>query len=427
MTYIVGISDHSTTSDVDDAGGSRRRPSRRALLTGGAALAVAGGAGWMLSRRHGGKPEASAPTDPPTPLRDSPAPMVPNPDSGAPKPLWSFTPDEDLVPASTLVSNGTLFTLSSHLTAVDTATGTVKWTGKGVNTLYTAAGAGRVFVGSFQGATGYDAATGAETWNTVNRESNADDLSNVYALRADDKVLYALADAKPNGATTAPRPVILAFSIDTHEKLWSVPLEVGERAQYINNAVVGGNLYYTNGRCDLVARSGRDGRQLWLVETGATDTIPPAVADGQAYCLTGTNGLRAVSLADGRRLWEAKLVDGATGTFPPVTAANGVVYGGNGTTAVCAWDARTGRQIWTCPVPFRPSATEPVLVQDTLFVAGQGIEGVHAVDVKTGRLRWTFAVNTYQVTLENRNWALATDGQRLLAKLGSTVFALPPT
>ncbi|MBO1414916.1 PQQ-binding-like beta-propeller repeat protein [Streptomyces sp. FH025] len=421
----MGISEHSAAAGVDDEGASRRRPGRRTLLTGGLALAVAGGAGWALSR-HGRKPGAAAPADPPRPLREAPTPIAPRPDSGAPKPLWSHTADEDLVPASTLVANGTLVTLGSHLTAIDTATGTVRWAGQGVNTLYTAAGAGFVFVGSFQGATGYEAATGTESWRNINREANADDLTTVYALRADDNVLYTVAHARPARATTAPTPVLVAFSIDTHEKLWSQPLTVGDRAQYLNCAVEGGNFYHTDGNCDLVARNGQDGRQLWRAQTGAVDTIPPAADDGQAYCLAGKKALRAVNLADGRTLWEIDAADGATGTFPPVTAANGVVYGGNGTAAACAWNARTGRQLWTCPMPFRPSETEPVLVQDTLFVAGLGTEGVHAVDAKTGRPRWTFTVDTYPVTRENQKWGLATDGQRLLAKLGSTIFALPP-
>ncbi|SOB88433.1 PQQ-binding-like beta-propeller repeat protein [Streptomyces sp. 1331.2] len=430
----MGISDRPAAEDAEAAGTAGgagvppRRPGRRALLAGGIALAVAGGAGLALSRRDGGPSQAApAAADSPstTPLRESPTPMAPRADSGAPEPLWTFTSDADLVPASTLVANGTLFTLSSHLTAIDTATGSVKWAGKGVNTLYTAAGAGLVFVGSFQGATGYDAATGAETWLNVNRQANADDLSNVSVLRADDKVLYAVARVRPVGATTSPKLDLLAFSIDTHEKLWSLPVEVGAGPQYLHHAVADGNLYYTDGRCNLVARNGQDGRQLWLVETGATSSITPAVADGRAYCRTGSNGLRAVNLADGRRLWEISTADGGTKAFPPVTAASGTVYGGNGTAAACAWDSRTGQQLWTSPMPFRPTMTEPVLVQDTLFVAGLAGDGVHAVDVRTGRPRWTFTVDAISPAAQNQPWGLATDGQRLLAKLGSTVFALP--
>ncbi len=59
-------------------------------------------------------------------------------------------------------------------------------------------------------------------------------------------------------------------------------------------------------------------------------------------------------------------------------------------------------------------------------MADVAADGVHAVDVRTGRPRWTFTVDALPPAAVNQPWGLATDGQRLLAKLGSTVFALPP-
>ncbi|WP_035846887.1 protein kinase domain-containing protein [Kitasatospora azatica] len=430
----------TTTPGTTTTTPAASRPSRRGLLLAGGgvlALAAAGGAGWALSGSGGGKPSANgSPTAPASPSPQvtsfpnstasgtpAPAPTSARPDGVPPSPLWTYPAQGRLAYAPVRISNGVLHPPGDALVGLDASTGAVLWSRREVSATYLGSGGGRAFVSTFNGVAGYDSRSGVPNWQSVTKFPDGRTISASTLLGADDHTVFLLGTLLPAGeVTTSGTDGVFGFSLDGKDQVWFQPRKKGTDP-LVDSLVAGGNLYYTDDQDNLVARSGGDGRQVWFATTGAKAAFPPAADDTQAYCLAESTGLQAVRLSDGVQQWEIKVPAGEKRMFTPVTAAGGVVYGGDGTSAVTAWDAKTGKPLWSCPLP-RPASglVPPVLVHETLFVPGRGAEGVYAVDIKQAKIRWTFknGLDT------GDDWFLATDGERLYATFASTVYALPP-
>ncbi|MFE9429133.1 PQQ-binding-like beta-propeller repeat protein [Kitasatospora sp. NPDC006697] len=348
--------------------------------------------------------------------------MAVQPGGGAPDPLWSYTSKADFGSSNLAVAGGRVYVVSDRLTAVDAATGAVAWNGEYIDGLLAAAGGGLVFVGSPNSLTGYDQATGKSAWRPRYSGPSSPSYSLVQALCADDELAYGITWGQNglNGQATK----LVAWSIESGVESWSQELRPGQQRYGVQHGLRDGRIYHNDGQFTIIARSTKDGQQLWSTPTGADFAITPVTDGDRLYCLAGKDGLQALSTATGSRQLLIRQKGGADGSFGQVTAVNGVVYGFPGDQSVCAWSAKTGEQLWECPLPFRPSdVNQPVLVQNTLFVVGTGIDGVTAVDAGSGAIRWRF--RTDPLSSPSEEWALTTDGRRLFAGLGTTLFALP--
>jgi len=157
------------------------------------------------------------------------------------------------------------------------------------------------------------------------------------------------------------------------------------------------------------------GRQLWKTKTGSpwTDGQPswqssrstPTVDGERVYVITPFGQLVACAAADGRELFRVDLkvqFGGAKGDSWGYSESVTIVGdkllctpGGERATMV-ALAKKTGRLIWTCPVPGDPGAGHSSIV--TATVRGRKVHvqttagGAFGVDALTGRLLWTYPI-----------------------------------
>jgi glucose dehydrogenase len=274
--------------------------------------------------------------------------------------------------------------------------------------------------------TAYQALNGKRRWN-VQDPDRGKFYDPVYVLAADDHAVYAYAAEMSQDAGWLS-PSLLALSPSTGARLWSQPVA---RADDPTSALVAdGRLYYIDGQANLKALDTQDGRQLWSASTGTTESAlrdPLAICDGHVYCRAGLDSFQALSLADGKQQWVVHLPAQQFSGFNQLTAANGVLYGGDGDgKTVYAWSAKDGSQLWQCPVPTGPDSFCPMVVAGGLlfFADITGKNGVTAIDTATGKIRWTFRIDPATLP-QTAQWWLNTDGERLFVTVASTVFALP--
>ncbi|WP_280687840.1 serine/threonine-protein kinase [Kitasatospora sp. GAS204B] len=441
-TMKLGAAPTTAALTTSDAPSNSRR---RLLFAGGGllALAAAGGAAWAIESggssktadgpakpAPGGSPGASSTGAAANSSANSAAGAQPLPsatqsraDGVPPQPLWTYNATGRLSSSPVVVSGGMVHPQGEALIGLDGATGKVVWSRPDVDATNAAASGGKVYVSAGNGAAGYDSAGGQPVWQSTTTDPSGNLISTDNLLGADDKAVYMFAAILPKGEiTTTGTDGVVAFSIATKQQLWFQPRKKGTDP-LVDSQAWGGNLYYTDDQENLVARSGQDGHQMWFAATGAKAAYPAAFDATQAYCLAEGRGLQAVRLTDGTQQWEIKVPAGEQRMFEPITVADGVVYGSDGTLTVGAWDVKTGNQLWSCPLPQRASwVSAPVVVQQTLFVPSNDGGGIYAVDTKQGKIRWNFT-NGQNATSD---WYLATDGQRLFAAYGGTIYALPP-
>ena len=114
----------------------------------------------------------------------------------------------------------------------------------------------------------------------------------------------------------------------------------------------------------------------------------PLVAAGRVFVTTSTSGpygasLYALSQATGRPLWGPVRLDGAYWRFPLAYDA-GRVFVNDFDGTLRAFDARTGRLLWTTAT--RYYSGYPTATGGRVYVQGAGL--VYAVSETTGRILW---------------------------------------
>ncbi len=369
-----------------------------------AALAAAGGTAWALTR-PGPKP--------------TPGPAVKKV-ADAPKPVWTY-PSTDSTQAQhpALVLGSSVYLGGRGLTALDAASGAVRWVRPDLFPLNATVGGGQLLVQT-RGATSIDPATGREGFGSlVAWGSDHKVISVTKILAVDDNALYLKVQVAPQGESGGDQ-MVLALHDGMLNKLWYQP-DQDDAASIATARVTGPTLLHSSGKSSIVARDTKDGRKLWQADTGTMDPWPIWCDDKRLYSLIDDSDLQAVGLADGKQQWRLKA---DLGRFTPVLAANDVIYTSDGKDAVGAYEAATGKQLWSCPLPKRPSLTSaPVLVGSTLFVPGDYGMGVHAIDARSGALKWTFQDETNPGTYND--WYLSTDGNLAFARLGTITYGLP--
>jgi len=151
---------------------------------------------------------------------------------------------------------------------------------------------------------------------------------------------------------------------------------------------VNGSLYFGTGAGLLVALDAGTGAEEWTLQvTPAGQSLHnPAYADGFIYVGSVGAGFFAVDVSTHRIAWTGDLHGDDTGT---ASAANGVAFIGTNADATAgqlhAFDAKTGKPLWTGPSPM---LTTPNVVGGIAYTSTmQGL--VDALDAATGALRWS--------------------------------------
>lgn len=308
--------------------------------------------------------------------------------------------------AAPLVDDGTVYSVSHELTALDAKTGDTIWEADfdGKADHAPAALSDRLVVGADDWVHAIDRADGTVRWST-----------------SLDEVAIGPVTASPDGSlVTVPigNERLQAFDPESGDRRWHASIVNPSQA-----AIADGTVYVTGYRPDgdtglLEAVSASDGAPIWEVDIehpdappvvaaeglvvadagtlalhdpadgtrvrdlgafGNTVAVPPAIADGTAYVAAGDGGLAAVSLADGSIEWEVDVqvtVDtgitvGAEAVVAPLTDLPGVV----------AFERSDGSLRWEHPIEgFDAYASTPAILADgAVFYASNESLGVVAL------------------------------------------------
>jgi outer membrane protein assembly factor BamB len=121
-----------------------------------------------------------------------------------------------------------------------------------------------------------------------------------------------------------------------------------------------------NGSVGLIAFNGVTGAPLWSYGAPECNEAPAAIAGNRVYFRAADNKIHALNAATGQELWST-----AWGASSSVSLANGVMYlsGAIHAPAARAYDATTGRLLWSTPVHAAKYRPPPVAVNGILYVA----------------------------------------------------------
>lgn len=343
----------------------------------------------------------------------------------APKPLWTkstsaetYGDNDELV-----VAGGVVLASGSPLAALDTATGSQKWSlpGGTVPGAPLLLGKGTLYLASnkYDGTvTGYDPASGKETW----RSRLGEGYRQPRPIAVDDGQVYVVAEILEDDGSSKTN-VIAALNSTTGKIAWKEQRDLGTMQNGIHAAVRGRHLVYTDFKKNLTVRDTATGSQVWTQKTTKTNYGFFAVHQDVVIVPQGQK-LQAFDLSDGKERWSLEAADFALFKEPAVV--EDVLYIADSARTMRAIDPQTGKQLWTSEALASAGLQVPrqyVKAGNTLYGATdldkQG--GIIAMDAKTGDVRWTFNDGTG----DHHAWLVATDGKRVFALHGTELHALP--
>ncbi|WP_135828742.1 outer membrane protein assembly factor BamB family protein [Halorussus halobius] len=250
-----------------------------------------------------------------------------------------------------------------------------------------------------------DAETGDERWQyatdgSVNVSAAiadgtayvTDAASKLYAVALDSGETAWTADLAGGGSVNSPvvangavyvgtsetfdgdEAAVQAFDADTGDERWTTPVETDGATGV---AVDSGTAYVGETGGGLAALDAADGSENWRTDA-AKMTFPPTVADGTVFVATDDAAVRAFDADTGRSLWS----NGDEGTGAPAVA-DGRVFAAANKDLAC-YDA-AGTELWNTGAigTFRT----PAVAGGTVY-AGTDNETLYAIATEDGAERW---------------------------------------
>jgi outer membrane protein assembly factor BamB len=153
-------------------------------------------------------------------------------------------------------------------------------------------------------------------------------------------------------------------------------------------AVIRGVVYFGAGCAGgggLFALNAANGRQVWATPTAAPVGLSsPAVVDGVIYVGDMSGMVYAFDASTGATRWTFA----ASGAITSPAVAGGLVYAASGDGHVYELNARSGRLVWSTSLGVATESS-PAVVDGSLFV-GADDNRVYALDASRGTIRWVF-------------------------------------
>lgn len=211
-------------------------------------------------------------------------------------------------------------------------------------------------------------------------------------------------------------------------------------------AIDAGRLIFSTGAGEIYALDSRTGKQLWVNKVGGMGNMStPAIANGKIYIgMAAPAFLFCLDERTGKTLWKGQIpqaVNTGMGDVSPALADGVVVsdavssvrtVAGKTTldTTVGAFDANTGRPLWTHqmgrgPKPPAFKGGVPMIQSGTVYVGTPVTSVYQALDLKTGKLLWTWKVPNPGPAGAARGPATYHDNVLYIATV-DTVHALDP-
>lgn len=339
------------------------------------------------------------------------------------------------VPAGYAISRGTqitnpaiidtrmtiYFATSGEIYALYASTGAVRWASPLITSGSIAAGSGGVYVADYDGLLhSLDAATGTIKWshrltNNIGSPFLSVSAGSVY-ITPGDGYTYALEAAtgylrwrrRTTSGTFGQSPVVYrgmvyvgspdsyVFALDaaTGEFRW----KFGKGNQVSPDSSTGAlalvqSMLFAEGTDNLYVLGPRNG-----VVQGVYPPLLPC-SNGVAYVGSDNGSIQAREVTKSRVLWTRQVND--AGWFPP-SVANGILYLGvtnvPGSTswvgAIMAFDAATGRHVWTYLAP-EGNFSIPLIVAGSVYVVGNW--NIYALNAATGKARWVYPTSQEKI------------------------------
>lgn len=197
-------------------------------------------------------------------------------------------------------------------------------------------------------------------------------------------------------------------------------------------SVEGTSVFATNGFGEVGAFSAADGKPLWKKSLGTPLRGAPTLANGNVYVMSQDNQIFALAAADGATQWtEAAAVQtaGVFGVAAPAVAQSTVVAGFSSGDLV-AYRYENGRNLWgdalsrtsvnTSVSTLSDIDADPVIDSGRVFAIGQGGRMV-SLELVTGQRIWELNIAGISTPWVAGEWIfVATDEGKLLCVARAT-------
>lgn len=176
-----------------------------------------------------------------------------------------------------------------------------------------------------------------------------------------------------------------AYGIEDGRAIWTSGTRYAQPSRAVE---VDGTLYFGTDDGLVVALDAATGAERWRLQPpGATHVDAPAFADGRLFAGTDGGGFVAIDTVARHVAWTGNTDGEDTGS---ATVADGIAYIGagaqtNATGTLHAFDAATGRPLWTAADPDFGLPTIEAGIAYTTSLSGR----LDAIDTATGATRWS--------------------------------------
>lgn len=308
------------------------------------------------------------------------------PSADTPTLRWTSTFNQAVPTSPGLNADTVAVPHGGHISAVDTASGDIRWKTNVGSPVNPRIHDGCVYTrSSITTVSALDAKTGTERWRVSTDETFR------YGPTTSDERLYMAGlhfGASPDGVIVNPTKGTLSKRIDIDQATVSPVLQSPKGVVVATAATPQTSEgQYTDGHLRRFDPGVTD--EQWSVHIGGRPR--PAVDEDAGLAFVGgtVDALRAISLEDGQILWRRPirglLSRPATGENGVYVAAGDTLHAVSKGSGETRWQFRPDAPLWGS----RKAMTAPVVVGD-IVVAGNDDGRLYAVDKADGSLRWTF-------------------------------------
>ena len=222
---------------------------------------------------------------------------------------------------------------------------------------------------------------------------------------------------------------VSAFNVATGARRWNTDTEPAkDRSTNLGGglAVVGGTVYASTGRAELLAIEAGSGQIRWRSSLDTPARSAPTVADGRIFVSTLDDRLMAFAIADGKRLWSYQATNAATSVLgePAPAFSDGLVVSGFGSGDLVALHAESGTLAWTDSLAAARGRTSladlsairalPVISDNVVYAIGVGGVLV-AIDLRSGRRLWERDASGQNTPWVAGDWLFVLTQEQVLA------------
>jgi outer membrane protein assembly factor BamB len=364
-----------------------------------------------------------------TPTSPAPAPILPPTATSIPtqKVEWTFATGEPIWGPIT-VGGGVVYFGSddSYLYAVETTTHDLKWkfqTGGAVRSrpavskdlVYAASDDSNLYAVSIDdGALVWKTPIGKSAWkrNPQFVEDAIDFFTSSPTLQ--DNTVYV-------GGTDNN---LYAISADTGMVSWKFA-GTSMSTTIRHTPVVGNGMVYFGDFADFYAVDSKNGTQVWVYHVPEGNTIwgnGATLVDQMVYVVMD-NAIVALDAITGKEKWNHNLVY----AVQVPAYGDGVLYldGCKEGSAfpIGAYDAASGKLLWTANPPSNWHLASPVLGKNNLYI-GTNHNGLFAIDKKTGAIQWEIPVKSGKTNVGVNSTAAVADGMVYFGGMDGVLYAV---